>query len=116
MTEWTDWSGGECPIPDVKSGSIEIKTREGRTYELDAIESILPNWHHACSGSILSLHDIIAYRLIEKEQSDLDWLEELVQAEFDHQKSKPPNYASIAAREAYRKVLDFIKERKEAKS
>jgi hypothetical protein len=55
-------------------------------------------------------------RELEKEQSDLDWLEEKVRVEFDYQSDKYQSYVRVATREAFRKVLDLIKERKEAKS
>jgi len=114
MTEWITWTGGECPIPDAKAGEYELlmsnvnKLTDDKP-DFDATEVF---WHHNNADA----GEVIAYRLIEKEQSDLDWLEPLVQVEFDHQNAKPPNYASIAAREAYRNVLDLIKQRKEAKS
>jgi hypothetical protein len=53
---------------------------------------------------------------LEKEQSDLDWLEEQIRSEFDYQNEKPNSFSSISAREAYRNVLHLIKQRKEAKS
>lgn len=112
MTEWIEWNGGECPIPDAKAGEYEIERRYG-DQEIPLCNAKAADWQHE---NAFYECDIIAYRLIEKEQSDLDWLEGLVQVEFDHQRSKPPNYASISAREAYRNVLDFIKQRRKAKS
>jgi hypothetical protein len=110
MTEWITWAGGECPIPDAKAGEYEIKFDQDFTAKppCDAIQA------EFCFG--FAFGEIIAYRLIEKEQSDLDWLEEKVRAEFDYQSDKYQSYVRVATREAFRKVLDLIKERKEAKS
>lgn len=109
MTEWISWDGGECPIPDAKAGEYEIKFDENFTAQppCDAIQA------EFCFG--FAFGDIIAYRLLEKGQSDLDWLEEQIRAEFDYQNEKPNNFASISARETCRKFLDLIKSRKEAK-
>lgn len=60
--------------------------------------------------------DDVVIRNSGQDAACLDWLEGLVQVEFDHQNAKQPNFASVAAREAYRTVLDLIKARKEAKS
>ena len=111
-TEWIQWAGGECPIPDAMAGEYKICRRNGDE-KIPLCDAKNADWLHE---DAFYEYDIIAYRLIEKEQSDLDWLEGLVQVEFDHQRSKPPNYASISAREAYRNVLDFIKQRRKAKS
>ena len=69
MTEWIEWTGGECPIPDAKAGEYEIKFDQDFTAKppCDAIQA------EFCFG--FAFGEIIAYRLIEKEQSDLDWLE-----------------------------------------
>jgi hypothetical protein len=75
MTEWIEWTGGECPILDAKAGQYELELRDGRFIKPNHPFAEDYSWHHACSGSISRMHDIIAYRLIEKEQSDLDWLE-----------------------------------------
>ncbi len=112
MTDWIKWDGGECPIPDAKAGEYEAVFEEDefrndcselcRTMKADDL-----NWHSPL---------LLKYRLLEKKPSDLDWLEGLIQVEFDHQNAKQPNFSSVAAREAYRTVLDLIKDRKEAKS
>lgn len=110
MTDWIKWDGGECPIPEAKAGEYRLRLHEGKVITPRCSHALDYNWGKG------GYTDIIAYRFIEKEQSDLDWLEGLIQVEFDHQNAKQPNYTNISAREAYRTVLDLIKVRKEAKS
>lgn len=115
MTEWINWIGGECPIPDAKAGEYELlmsnvnKLAEDKP-DFDATEVF---WHHINADA----GEVIAYRLIEKEQSDLDWLEEKVQDEIDYQREKKQQtYVSASAIFSYNRVLSLIKQRREAKS
>ena len=109
MTEWISWNGGECPIPGAKVGEYEVEFEDGamRGNSSGSISAILYDWSN--SGSHLN---IIAYRLIEKEQSDLDWLE----CEVTKRQDDCIKYMGMDPVLAYEYVLDLIKSRKEAKS
>jgi hypothetical protein len=111
MADWTDWHGGECPIPDAKAKEIEFRTREGIDYKIRPDEASDCNWHHACNGSILSLHDIIAYRLIEQEQSDLDWMEREIWEMLNSLPDQDP-LSGTARAVALHEVITLIKQRK----
>jgi hypothetical protein len=67
MTGWIEWHGGECPIPDAKAGEFEYKYSNDSVYSDENANDL--DWYHGEYG------DIIAYRFIEQEGSDLDWLE-----------------------------------------
>jgi hypothetical protein len=115
MTEWISWDGGECPIPDAKAGEYEIHFRNGYK-KLTFDDAIDRDWSR--TPEFYNSH-IIAYRLIEKEQSDLDWLEgEInklpIQAEVNSMKGIGHDFSQThwISRE---NVIDLIKSRKEAK-
>jgi hypothetical protein len=56
MTNWINWSGGECPIKSDKT-VVEIKCRDGISGLVDLRKL---DWKHENKRS-----DIIAYRIIE---------------------------------------------------
>lgn len=120
MTEWIKWDGGECPIPNAKAGEFVVKYRHGYEEEGHYDAKVLPDWVH---GAIERPSDIIAYRLIEKEPSDLEWLEDaLVELNKENIKRRAAEYSERglawfnAKSSAYDEILDLIKARKEAKS
>ncbi len=58
MTQWIEWLGGECPIPDGKL--VELQFRNGDALVV-AMAGAWQWWH---SGK---KHDVVAYREIEVE-------------------------------------------------
>lgn len=113
MSDWIEWTGGECPIPDAKAGEYEIERRNG-DQGIPLCDANSADWLH--EEDVFFEYDITAYRLIEKEQSDLDWLEEEVKEMRTVAFSKVPSGHDSGLYEAYGDVLDLIKERRKAKS
>jgi hypothetical protein len=112
MTEWIEWTGGECPIPDAKAGEYEIKFDENFTAQppCNAIQA------EFCFG--FAFGDIIAYRLIEKKQSDLDWLEGKIEEDLVYwtKRHDPKHEFTKGVKASHKDILHLIKSRKEAKS
>jgi hypothetical protein len=107
MTEWIQWTGGECPIPDAKAGEYTAECNAG-FYSLGPAKDL--NWQNrSCYNSV------IAYRLIEKEQSDLDWLEGEVWEMLNNLPEQDP-LSGTARAVALHEVITLIKQRREAKS
>jgi hypothetical protein len=59
MTDWIEWSGGECPVSPDKL--VEVKCSDGYT-TVETANSFF--WEHGLEG----VADITAYRLYETEQ------------------------------------------------
>lgn len=71
-SEWIDWSGGECPLPD--DTVHQVRFRNGETSEDDHSGPGTWHWNHEGVAG-----DIIAYRYKIKEPEsemhpDLEWL------------------------------------------
>lgn len=61
MTDWIEWNGGECPVPE--DTLVRVRFRSGN--EDDCPADIL--WWGRTSGNLG--HDIIAYRIIKDEDN-----------------------------------------------
>ena len=112
MSDWIEWTGGECPIPDAKAGEYEIERRNG-DQGIPLCDANSADWLH--EEDVFFEYDITAYRLIEKEQSDLDWLENEVNKLRKDYADNLESFAYIIY-PPYNQVLDLIRRRKEAKS
>lgn len=116
-TEWIPWTGGECPIPDAKAGEYEFRRRGGFLTQFDhSLDAKSLNWEHI---SDLDLYSIVAYRLIEKEQSDLDWLEGEISKMITREKFFPTPIQKAWAKGSNHGLecaLERIRERRKIKS
>jgi hypothetical protein len=113
MTEWIEWNGGECPIPDAEAGEYEIRLRDG-TEEIKYRPATFWRWDRVGDRR----YDIIAYRLIEKEQSDLDWLEgEVIELKNSYNvRFGCLECDDFQAENVLSRVLHLIEKRRESKS
>jgi hypothetical protein len=116
MDGWVQWHGGECPIPNAKAGEYELEFRDGRVLNPKRGLAMDYVWGHVSSESIIKGGDIIAYRLIEQEQSDLDGLEDEIEkipvmAVVNSMKGVGPDFATTTWI-SKQDVLDLIKQRK----
>lgn len=56
---WVEWKGGDCPIPNAKSGEFEIRFRSGSTHLSRSIADAF-SWINWGEGL-----DIVAYRVVK---------------------------------------------------
>lgn len=115
MKEWIEWKGGECPIPDAKAGEFEVGLRDGDILSNEGWSAMDYSWHRAGSKGLAHDCEIIAYRLIEPKQSDLDWLEGEVQELYEADFNAPYSSYFQGKTKAFLAILALIKERKETK-
>lgn len=65
---WIEWKGGECPIPDAKSGAFKCKLANGEVVpEYDDWDAEFFNWHHDENGPVVENRRIVAFRLLSDE-------------------------------------------------
>lgn len=62
MSEWIEWSGGECPV--APETVVEIRVRDGNPYPTDTADKFY--WLHGQLGS-----DIIAYRVVSTPEEEV---------------------------------------------
>lgn len=113
MTEWIPWDGGiDCPIED-PSQEVEVIFRSGASCT------------HICSDLFWDNafapypNQIFFYRLIEKEQSDLDWLEGEVAKLIEPAPALGETLKeawTLGQNHGFDRVQKLIRDRKEAKS
>jgi hypothetical protein len=114
MTEWIPWDGGKCPIKDIGQ-KVDVKFRCGITSSHTCSDF---RWFHIGEEFHSGGNDIIAYRLIEKEQSDLDWLEGEIEEDLAYwtKNHDPKHEFTKGVKASHKDILHLIKQRREAKS
>ena len=58
MSDWIEWKGGECPVPD--STMVEVRFRDGRTPTRRPADMF--DWGYG-KGYLMRNSDIVAYRV-----------------------------------------------------
>lgn len=62
MSEWIEWGGGECPVPD--GAAFRIRLRHGHEWMPDGVDGL--DWSHLDWDAN---QDIIAYRIIKESEA-----------------------------------------------
>lgn len=103
MSDWIEWSGGSCPIPDAKAKTFSLQYRGGfKIHYVNADAKKLP-WSHEGKND-----DITHYRLIEPKQPDLDRLECETNKLIDKLAYRYMTSYQEGKLDAYNNILDLI--------